>query len=205
MTSHRDDMIDLIRQENEKTFRDIGATKNAVLSNTDVLDRMWPLYQKAVEEYEEGPWLAMVQALLDTWPNRPIENQPKTKQLRPNEVWACGFRLNSKGKPSLDLKPTLGVKCSSRWSTLEDALNENPSVAKHYFKPYNKNRTDLVSKRYDLIALHTFKNDKACYLKYNELVQANINACHKVLNMLHAKTIPDFILDRHCNAKEDNT
>ena len=40
MTSHRDDMIDLIRQENEKTFRDIGATKNTVLSDTDVLDRM---------------------------------------------------------------------------------------------------------------------------------------------------------------------
>lgn len=194
--AYRDDMIDIIRQEPEKTFRDIGTNKKAVLSNTDVLDRMWPLYQKYLDEYEEDPWRAMTQALLETWPTRLTYDQPKQETLSPNEVWACGFRLNSKGKIALDLKPTLGLKCSSRWANLEDALKEDTTTAKYYFRPYKKDRTTLASKKYNLFALYTFKNKRACCMKYNELVQSDIAACRTVLNSLYAKVIPDFLIDR---------
>lgn len=202
MASYRDDLIDLIHQEPKETFAILHTTKQTVLESNDVLDQMWPLYQKAVEEYNEDPRRAMVQILTDTWPNRMAQNHLKTRNLGPNEIWACGFKINSKGGFALDLKPTLGLKCSSQWSDMEQAFNENPSIPKSIFRPYNKAGTNLKRKKYNLRAIHTFKSKRACYLKYNELVQESTDRCQALLNTLYIKTIPDFIVDKECGAEQ---
>lgn len=170
-------------------------------------------YKTSQIKHLDHPWLNKKGHKLDS--NKmedyvPPDKLPKEgnlsymEPLKPNEVWACGFKLNAKGKPSLDLKPTLGVKCSSQWLTPEDALNENPAFTKHYFRPYNKDRTQFTARKYSLVTLHTFKDKRECYLKYNELIQTYVDTCHAVLNMLYTKAIPDFIIEQHCNSKENS-
>ena len=70
--SYRDDIVDLIHQEPESTFSGLNTTKKAVLDDYALLNQMWPLFQKSVTEYEEEPWIAMSQALIDCARAHPI-------------------------------------------------------------------------------------------------------------------------------------
>lgn len=107
--------------------------------------------------------------------------------------------MNSKGKFNIDLRPTLGVLCSSKWNSVEDALKEQPSIPKYYFRIYNKDRTAFLTKKYNAFSLYTFKNKRACYEKYNQLIQTELDHYRDIIARLTIKTIPDSLVDLYCN------
>lgn len=63
--SFRDDLIDLIRDEPEKTFEAAGKSRIDLYADRELLDAMWANYQKAVSEYDIPPLEAYAQVMLD--------------------------------------------------------------------------------------------------------------------------------------------
>lgn len=189
---YRDDLLELLRDEPEQTFQELGMNKSNILLDNDYIDTLWPLYQKSVQEYEEDTWVAMIQALKYTLAGSSVSQTPESNELKPNEIYACGFKLNAKGKPQLDLHPTLGILCSNPHLNLKQALVEPAHWPKPYFRLYNKSRTELLTKSYRKERLFITTDKKACCEHYNMLLQQNISACQAVINSLYTKMCVDI-------------
>lgn len=60
--SFRDELVEQIQAVDLVLFKDCEKSKDAVLADNDLIDRMWRVYQKDIEEYG----LDALEALRDT-------------------------------------------------------------------------------------------------------------------------------------------
>ena len=65
LKEYKDDMLEHLRAEPEKTFTDTGKHKAEILNDKDTVERLWTLYQKAAQEYNVPPYRAFREALSD--------------------------------------------------------------------------------------------------------------------------------------------
>lgn len=63
--SYKDDLIDHIQDTNEQVFLSVGLTRQDVLNNENLMERLWALYQKAIEDYDVDANYAYKDALKD--------------------------------------------------------------------------------------------------------------------------------------------
>lgn len=63
--SFREDLVEHIRQEPDESFEKAGTAKEAILSNDQILDNLWALYQKSIEEYNVDPFYAYGDAMAE--------------------------------------------------------------------------------------------------------------------------------------------
>lgn len=65
--SFKDDLKEWLTNEPEETFRKIGRTRDEILKDDDVMDRLWGLYQKSIEEYDVDADYAYGDAMRDVF------------------------------------------------------------------------------------------------------------------------------------------
>lgn len=54
--SFRDDLVEHIKDSYPGTFKECGKTRVTVLADKDLIDRLWAVYQKNIEDYDmEAP------------------------------------------------------------------------------------------------------------------------------------------------------
>ena len=63
--SYRDDLKDHILDTNEQVFRSVGLTRQDILNDDSLMERLWALYQKSIEEYDVDADFAYQDALKD--------------------------------------------------------------------------------------------------------------------------------------------
>lgn len=63
--SYRQDLVADIKELPDDLFTNVGTSKSAVLSDDDVVERLWGLYQKSIEEYDVDPGYALRDALFE--------------------------------------------------------------------------------------------------------------------------------------------
>lgn len=63
--SYRDDLKDRILDTNEQVFLAIGLTRKDILNDDSLMERLWALYQKSIEDYDVDRDFAYQDALKD--------------------------------------------------------------------------------------------------------------------------------------------
>lgn len=48
----KDEVIERLRNEPDETFKDCNVTKEQILSDENVIERIWCHYQKSIEKYQ---------------------------------------------------------------------------------------------------------------------------------------------------------
>ena len=48
---HHDELVDRIQNEPDSTFEGQSVSKQQILDDEDAIERLWILYQKAIEDY----------------------------------------------------------------------------------------------------------------------------------------------------------
>ncbi len=52
---YKEDLKEFIRDTDESVFAAKGLTADEILGDADLMDRLWCIYQKSVEEYDVAP------------------------------------------------------------------------------------------------------------------------------------------------------
>lgn len=63
--SYKEDLIEHIQNTNEQVFLAIGLRRQDVLNDESLIEHLWALYQKSIEEYDVDPEFAYQDALKD--------------------------------------------------------------------------------------------------------------------------------------------
>lgn len=63
--SYKEDLIEHIQDTNEQAFLAIGLRRQDVLNDENLIERLWALYQKSIEDYDVDPDFAYQDALKD--------------------------------------------------------------------------------------------------------------------------------------------
>lgn len=63
--SYRDDLKDHILDTNEQVFLSVGLTRQNILNDDSLMERLWALYQKSIEEYDVDADFAYRDAMKD--------------------------------------------------------------------------------------------------------------------------------------------
>ena len=64
LKEYRDDLLKSLQNEPEQTIYELGIKKDDVLLDEELIDIMWPRYQKYIQEHKEvTPGCAMIRAL----------------------------------------------------------------------------------------------------------------------------------------------
>lgn len=115
---------------------------------------------------------------------------------KPNESWASGFALNADYVPFLDCKPVFGVVSGYTHTSLKAALAEDPCGAKFYFHVYNKDRTALTKKRYNIItpspsSVKLFDDYDSAAEHYNARIYECLEKLKNAEEMLLSRLLPE--------------
>lgn len=60
---YKADLIEHVRETSQQVFALQDMTRSDVLHNHEIMDRLWYLYQKAIEDYDADPEDAYLSAL----------------------------------------------------------------------------------------------------------------------------------------------
>ena len=64
LKKYRDDLLKSLQDEPEQTFYELGIKKDDVLLDEELIDIMWPRYQRYIQTHKENtPRSAMIRAL----------------------------------------------------------------------------------------------------------------------------------------------
>lgn len=72
--SYRDDLKDHILDTNEQVFLSVGLTRQNILNDDSLMERLWALYQKSIEDYDVDADFAYRDAMKDVL-NITIDNK----------------------------------------------------------------------------------------------------------------------------------
>lgn len=63
--SYKEDLIEHIQDTNEQVFLTVGLTRQDILNDENLMERLWALYQKSIEDYDVDADFAYRDALKD--------------------------------------------------------------------------------------------------------------------------------------------